>query len=63
MLIKKHGKRRGQIFADSVKCIDTEDLFIQGEEDTRSYGAIQVYRVDSDARPPQPCNSVPRFDF
>ena len=28
MLIKKHGKRKGQIFADTAKCIDTEDLFI-----------------------------------
>ena len=40
MLIKKHGKRLGHIYADSAKCIDSEDLFIQGEQDTRSYGAI-----------------------
>ena len=42
LLIRKYGKKKGEVFIKNVKCIETEELYIQGEPFTRSFGGIEA---------------------
>ena len=45
LLIRKYGKKKGEVFIKNVKCIETEELYIQGEPFTRSFGGIEANLV------------------
>ena len=56
LLVRKYGKKLGEVFIENIKCIDTEELYIQGEPDTRSFGGIQVSYMTNFDKLPKSCN-------
>ena len=56
LLIRKYGKKKGEVFFKNIKCIETEELYIQGEPFTRSFGGIEAELVVNEDKEPKPCN-------